>query len=105
MADTIRTEFVGGPCDGQAKMLTTAQLRAGAVSCGGANYVIQGISPTLYRATWAKQVAAQEKIAPLSGHAQFDQAWNRLMRTLAMTVPADTARVRKAVRRVRAAVR
>lgn len=105
MATTITTEFVGGPCDGETQQLTVGQLRAGAVSCGGANYVIQGITPALYRATWAKQVAAQEQLTPVGGHAQFDRAWMQLMRTLAFTVPANTARVNKAVRRIRAAVR
>lgn len=102
---TIRTEFVGGPCDGQVKRLTVAQLTAGAVSCGGANYIIQGISPTLYRATWGKLVAQQEQISPTQGHAQFDIAWMRLMRSLAYTVPENTKHVQKAVRRIRAAVR
>jgi hypothetical protein len=105
MPDTIRTEFVGGPCDGQTKNLTTAQLRAGAVSCGGSNYIIQGVRPDLYRATWAKQVAQEEKIAPPGGHAQFDTAWLRLMRSLAFTIPANTKRVRAASQRIRSAVR
>lgn len=105
MATTIRTDFIGGPCDGQTKQVSRDQLATGAVVCGGAQYVIQGVTPTRYRATWGKLAAEQSRDQTAIGHAEFNGAWGRLMRTLTFTVPAELKRQRAALRRIRRAVR
>jgi hypothetical protein len=105
MADPIRIQFYGGPCNGQVKPVTVDQIRAHAVSCGGSNYVIAIGPDAQYRATWAKQAAQGEQNAAPGSHAQFDSAWARLMRSLAFTLPENTRRVQAASQRIRSAVR
>lgn len=102
---TIRTDFVGGPCDGQTKQVPVSQLTTGAVECGTATYVVQGVSPTHYRATFEPDTrnlgpGGPEVVAP-----QFDRAWSQLMHTLAFYVPAQLTRQRVALQRIRRAVR
>lgn len=103
---TFPVIFSGGPCSGQTKRLTDDVVRAGAVSCGGVNYVIQSAGgPNLYRAVPAKDLEPVTPPATTGNHKQFDTAWARLMRTLAFTVPANDKRIGAATQRIRKAVR
>ena len=77
-----------------------------AVSCGGVNYVIQSAGgPNLYRAVPAKDLAGIPDPTKPASHKQFDIAWTKLMRTLAITVPGNDQRIGVASQRIRKAVR
>jgi len=102
---TIRTDFVGGPCDGQTKQVPVSEIATGTIICGGQDYTVQGVSPTRYRATWMPQALAEAKTSPLGGTPQFQLAWSGLMHTLAFKVPAYLKRERVASQRIRRAVR
>ena len=102
---TIATDMIGGPCDGTTGHFTVAELATGAVNCLGATYVVQGITPTHYRATWA-QLAEHAGPGPgLANPADFNRAWTGLMHTLAHKVPAQLQRQQAALQRIRRAVR
>ncbi len=105
MALFIKTDFVGGPCDGFSVQVPVSQLATGAVSCGNQTYVVQGVTPNLYRATWAQAVKNAGPGGPVVAPTQFDAAWTALMHTLAFTIPAQLTRQRVALQRIRRAVR
>jgi hypothetical protein len=102
---TIKTEFVGGQCDQIVKQVPVSQLATGTITCGISTYVVQGVTPTLYRATWIK-LAEQAGPGPgMPPGTQFNLAWGRLMHTLAFTVPRELKAQRLASLRIRKAVR
>jgi hypothetical protein len=106
MADpTITTDFVGGPCDGRRRQVPVAVLSTGAVSCDGKTYIVQGVTPTLYRATYEPDTRNAGPGGPLAGTPQFGRAWTTLMHTLAFRIPAQLTRQRVALQRIRRAVR
>lgn len=102
---TIVTDFVGGPCDGLTKRIVVSALATGVVRCGTADYIVQGITPTHYRATFEPDTRNLGPGSPLQGTPQFNQAWTAVMHTLAFKVPAYLKRQEVAMRRIRKAVR
>ena len=52
MANTYPTTFRFGPCAGQTKRLSKAEIDSGVTTCGGAPYVIAGTLHGTYTATY-----------------------------------------------------
>ena len=102
---TIATTYVGGPCDGRTRNDPVSVLATGAITCQGATYIVQGITPTHYRATFEPDTRNLGPGGPLAGTPQFNMAWTRLMHTLAFTIPGQLTRQRVALQRIRRAVR
>jgi hypothetical protein len=101
----VRLYYRGGPCDARSVQVEASTLTGGVVRCRGARYIVQGESARVYRATWDAQNTAEEQAPSLATGTQFDRAWHGLMEVLAFKVPAELARQRAAVRRIRGAVR
>lgn len=70
--------FQDGPCKGQATTVTTTQLQAGSVECGGVSYQIQGLAPNTYIAyeTPGGGTVGIGTLAPdlLSGYSDLQKA-------------------------------
>lgn len=102
---TIRTDFVGGPWGGLTRSIPVSELSTGVIRRGTADYIVQAITPTHYRATFEPDTRNLGPGSPLQGTPQFNTAWTMLMHTLAFKVPAYLRREENAMRRIRKAVR
>jgi hypothetical protein len=110
--DTYTVLLVGGPCDRRYVALKAAALSAGKATCKGAEYLYAPDTHDPWIFQYAPDKAAGKPVGDIfgantiqSGERQVYAAWSRLMHSLAFYVPAQEARTRAAITRIRKAVR
>ncbi len=93
MADTLRVQFVGGPCNAQTKNVPTTLVRSGVVSCGGASYRTDPTTanPVIARYTVAAPTGASAAPNSLRGYRD-------LMGAVEVTLPNQLTRAAKTTR-------
>jgi hypothetical protein len=99
VADYI-VQLVGGPCDGDDRTLTQAQLDAGELTCKGTIYVRSNDFPSSELIVFATADAIK-KATGSKAPAHITTAWTRWMRALAHKGPAAHNRIQKATVRAR----
>jgi hypothetical protein len=101
LAVTYPVRLHEGPCDGQTKRLTVAQIKQGTTTCKGATYQnpnpfasVRGPQDFYYQVP-AKQPPAK------GGNQNVAGAWTRWMHALGRTGPASHRRIVNSTHRAR----
>ena len=99
MAGTL-VQLIGGPCDGQDKTISDAQLATGRLTCQGVLYLRSNDFPSQELITFATTDAIGKAVGS-KAPAHVTTAWTRLMRTLGHKGPAAHNRIQKSTARAR----
>jgi hypothetical protein len=105
MAGPLRVQFIGGPCDATTKLVPADIVSSGSLVCNGQVYVVD---PKTANPVFARLASAAEKanVANLSYDPKLVfSAFQGLMRTLAIGVPAEMRGIRADLNRIRKAVK
>jgi hypothetical protein len=94
MAETDSVLFHGGPCAGRTEQRLVSDLRDGVVACGGRRYDAHEVYDNYWLAV-LPGVTVNPQAAAVSA-PKATRAWNRLIHTMHVGVPAQMERARAA---------